>query len=237
MPHQCLKCGTLFPDGTTTILRGCPDCHGTRFFFTHEPLPSTAREKLLEKTERDLPALLQEILAQPPEPGERIRTVPAPDQPTPAPARPRPSEPSVPKPKGVLLPGNKLLIKLPKQVRGRVRRALVQWDYEVSPSRNPITEPPRLRLAPDSSPLAQPTGSTPTVAPEGPLPVSVSEIDRRLQRDSRPETVRIDQPGEYEIDVKRLLESSPIVIQRDGTYLLHLPSIFDSARRPENRPE
>ena len=37
MPHQCLKCGKIFEEGSTQLLKGCPDCDGNRFFFTKEP--------------------------------------------------------------------------------------------------------------------------------------------------------------------------------------------------------
>jgi predicted nucleic acid-binding Zn-ribbon protein len=36
--------------------------------------------------------------------------------------------------------------------------------------------------------------------------------------------------GVYEIDVEKLLEDNPIVIQKDGSYLIHLPSIFKEGR-------
>ncbi|MEA2055536.1 MAG: Zn-ribbon containing protein, partial [Candidatus Thermoplasmatota archaeon] len=26
MPHQCLKCGKIFEEGSTQLLKGCPDC-------------------------------------------------------------------------------------------------------------------------------------------------------------------------------------------------------------------
>jgi len=36
----------------------------------------------------------------------------------------------------------------------------------------------------------------------------------------------VEQPGKYHIDLKGLLEKEPIVIQKDGTYTIHLPSLF-----------
>ncbi|MCK5301279.1 MAG: hypothetical protein KAJ21_05185, partial [Thermoplasmatales archaeon] len=36
----------------------------------------------------------------------------------------------------------------------------------------------------------------------------------------------IEKPGKYVIDIKGLLEEEPIIIQKDGTYTIHLPSIF-----------
>ena len=32
MPHQCVKCGTIFKDGKGDLLKGCENC-GSKFFF------------------------------------------------------------------------------------------------------------------------------------------------------------------------------------------------------------
>lgn len=36
MPHQCTDCGTVFADGSTEMLSGCPDCGGNTFQFLPE---------------------------------------------------------------------------------------------------------------------------------------------------------------------------------------------------------
>ena len=46
-----------------------------------------------------------------------------------------------------------------------------------------------------------------------------------------PETISIEQSGNYRIDLKGLLEKEPIVIQKDGTYTIHLPSAFQMLRK------
>jgi predicted nucleic acid-binding Zn-ribbon protein len=33
MPHQCTECGRTFPDGSKEMLSGCPDCGGNKFQF------------------------------------------------------------------------------------------------------------------------------------------------------------------------------------------------------------
>lgn len=50
-----------------------------------------------------------------------------------------------------------------------------------------------------------------------------------------PETVAISGSGIYELDVKRLLEKSPIVVHKDGTYSLHLPSLMESLEGRKKR--
>jgi predicted nucleic acid-binding Zn-ribbon protein len=41
-----------------------------------------------------------------------------------------------------------------------------------------------------------------------------------------PGTIDVEQSGRYNIDLKGLLEEEPIIIQKDGTYNIHLPSVF-----------
>lgn len=46
MPHECVSCGEVFEDGADEVFDGCPDCGATKFFYvkevtdeepTHEP--------------------------------------------------------------------------------------------------------------------------------------------------------------------------------------------------------
>ena len=42
--------------------------------------------------------------------------------------------------------------------------------------------------------------------------------------------IRIVEKGVYEINVERLLDDSPIIIEKDGSYLIHLPSLLESGK-------
>ncbi len=33
MPHQCVRCSKLFPEGSNELLKGCDSCGGKFFFF------------------------------------------------------------------------------------------------------------------------------------------------------------------------------------------------------------
>lgn len=46
-----------------------------------------------------------------------------------------------------------------------------------------------------------------------------------------PETIAIEHSGKYQLDIKGLMEKEPIVIQKDGTYTIHLPSAFQTLRK------
>jgi predicted nucleic acid-binding Zn-ribbon protein len=54
----------------------------------------------------------------------------------------------------------------------------------------------------------------------------IEKIKAEVDHSDTPETIGVEQPGKYHIDLKGLLEKEPIVIQKDGTYTIHLPSLF-----------
>lgn len=45
------------------------------------------------------------------------------------------------------------------------------------------------------------------------------------------EVITIVEQGVYEINVEKLLDDNPIIIQKDGSYLIHLPSLFDLRKK------
>lgn len=36
MPHECVSCGEVFEDGADEVFDGCPDCGATKFFYVKE---------------------------------------------------------------------------------------------------------------------------------------------------------------------------------------------------------
>ena len=55
---------------------------------------------------------------------------------------------------------------------------------------------------------------------------SIEKVEAESEKPHTPETIDIEKPGKYKIDLKGLLEEEPIIIQKDGSYTIHLPSIF-----------
>ncbi|MCX6708420.1 MAG: Zn-ribbon containing protein [Candidatus Woesearchaeota archaeon] len=49
MPHQCVRCSTMYADGAQEILKGCP-CGARLFFFI--------RQEKLEQAQKELPTEL-----------------------------------------------------------------------------------------------------------------------------------------------------------------------------------
>ena len=63
-------------------------------------------------------------------------------------------------------------------------------------------------------------------------------VTRARPRDKKQvDVINIVEQGVYEIDVQRLLEDNPIVIQKDGSYLIHLPSLFKEGREKSKKSQ
>lgn len=73
MAHQCLQCGHVFLEGSSAILQGCPQCKGTRFFFTQKPLSDEERQSLAAKAHKDLREVVGELLKAAPDASEDLQ--------------------------------------------------------------------------------------------------------------------------------------------------------------------
>jgi len=62
MPHQCLKCGKVFEEGSSQLLKGCPECGGNRFFFTKKPLDQKQRDRITEKVGEDINTTILDLM-------------------------------------------------------------------------------------------------------------------------------------------------------------------------------
>lgn len=67
MPHQCVKCGKLYEDGSKEILAGCSACSGKFFFFVKQANIEKAKEitesltlEEKEQMEKDVASLINE---------------------------------------------------------------------------------------------------------------------------------------------------------------------------------
>ncbi|HID26149.1 MAG TPA: hypothetical protein EYP23_06810 [Thermoplasmata archaeon] len=168
MPHQCLKCGKVFEDGSSQLLRGCSSCGGNRFFFIREPLSEEEREIISSEVEQDVYSKIAEMFGG----EEKLATI---------------------KPSDV----KKALNKLAEQ-------------QEVAEEKKPgfgIDEETRKQI-----------------------------LQKLTLRDKEePETIIIKKPGEYELDLKGLLDENPIIIQKNGSYTIHLPSVFELTKKEQKK--
>jgi len=173
MPHQCLKCGKIFEQGSSQLLKGCPECSGNRFFFTKEPLDEKQRQKITEEVGKDINETLIEIMGSE---GEKI----------------------------VDKSGKWVNIK-PKDIRKAMEKHLSEKKEKIIPDNKENVD---------------------ILTDEKYRKKRIDKVKSEMQQERRLETIGIERPGSYKIDIKGLLEEEPIIIQKDGSYTIHLPSLF-----------
>ncbi len=177
MPHQCLKCGTLFEDGSSQLLKGCPQCGGNRFFYTKDELNDQQREQIKKEVGKDINEQLVDFLGKNPDIMDQT--------------------------------GNWITMK-PKDVRKALAHHLPEQKKKQKQKEKTTKTPPRAH----------------DIVSDTYRQKRLDALSRETHSSKKPETIDIEPPGRYTIDVKALLENEPIIIQKDGSYTIHLPSIF-----------
>lgn len=150
MPHQCLKCGKVFEEGSADILKGCPICGGKKFFYTKKPLSEKERQKLLKESEVNLESI-----------GEIIKA--------------RVDEKK----------NEEWLHIEPKNIKELLK--------EIERKKEEVEE-------------------------------SISKQGDKV------ESISVEERGEYSINLKKLMDDESIIIQKDGSYMIHLPSLLTKGR-------
>jgi len=174
MPHQCLKCGHIFEEGSSQLLKGCPECGGNRFFFTKQPLNENQRGAISKEVNNDITSRIMETLVE--KNNDNIN-----------------------------LKGKWVSIK-PKEIRKIIEKKIN--EEEVKPEIKKDKQEP---LKPIDDNYRR---------------TAIEKIKSEIKEQESPETIEIEKPGKYSINLKGLLEKEPIIIQKDGTYTIHLPSVF-----------
>jgi len=185
MPHQCLKCGTVFEDGSSQLLKGCPDCGGNRFFYTKSPLSEEERTEIQEKMGKDLQEQLTDLLKNP-------------------------------KNSDLVDYHDNWITMKPKDIRNVFKKHISESSNKPTFVSKDMAEIDRIE---DETYRQQ----------------RIEKILQQLTKHKRPETIDIQPPGNYNINIKGLLEHEPIIIQKDGSYLIHLPSVFQKYEKKRKK--
>jgi len=171
MPHQCLKCGKIFEEGSSQLLKGCPVCEGNHFFYTKEPLNEENRKSLNKKLDKDLNSKLAQILT-----GQA---------------------------KELVKDSNWINIKS-KDINEEIEKCIAKNKNIAADNKENIE----------------------IITEDKYRKEKIEKIESEITKSNEPETINIEEPGKYRIDIKGLLEEEPIIIQKDGSYTIHLPSLF-----------
>jgi predicted nucleic acid-binding Zn-ribbon protein len=216
MPHQCIGCGNIIPSGDEQILQGCGKCGGKKFYFTATALSEDERARVRQRADNDIDQLLNEVFQQEQELSralaegglmeeEWVKVTPtATDE----------GGDVVIEGAGV---GDKAAV--PAEGGGALAEgAMTSTDKDGGPAQG-APKPVRVSVT-----RKRPVGQA---APSRGASGTVKGLKPHLS----PEVIHMIEPGVYEIDLERLLDRSPIIVNRDGTYLIHLPSVFKGSRK------
>jgi hypothetical protein len=222
LPHQCLNCGHVIERGSDEILKGCSRCGGKKFMFTSQPMSEEARKNLKRKADKVRDKMIKK--ADP----ELLKIL---------------------KDRGMTeLDGDSLEMdeslgdEWVKYTPGEEEEEKIELDEGRSRTGVEIVEGGRKPSAKDlikeyDRKLEKKVDKRKLrrgkrkVKKEAPIPKKKATAAPR-KRATKPgvDVINIVEQGVYEIDVEKLLEDNPIIIQKDGSYLLHLPSLFKEGR-------
>lgn len=61
MPHQCVRCDTIYDDGAQEILKGCSKCNGRLFFYIRKEKLEEQKEITTNLTEKEKKQIEKDI--------------------------------------------------------------------------------------------------------------------------------------------------------------------------------
>ncbi|MFB6103958.1 MAG: Zn-ribbon containing protein [Halobacteriaceae archaeon] len=202
MPHQCTECGHSFPDGSTDMLSGCPDCGGNKFQYFPGEVPDEPPEEeppeptdpgvsgTVGKATRTVKDLVGTGSESPPGP-EATATENA--EPTPGRDPPEPS------------PGVDEESTVPT-VEDDAQRA----------ARSEVVDTADLPEPDNGEVVDRPSGRQPDLA------------ELREELNDQFESIRIVEPGQYELNLMELYDREEYIIalQENGRYVIEVPDAW-----------
>lgn len=62
MPHQCVRCGSVYPNGSEELLKGCSKCSGRFFFYVKEGSLKQAQEVMQNLSTKEKKQIEDDVL-------------------------------------------------------------------------------------------------------------------------------------------------------------------------------
>jgi len=231
MPHQCTECGYTFPDGSKEMLSGCPDCGGNKFQYhpgatPDEPDDESPPERpdagvsgavgRAANTVRDV--LGDDERSEPPgasrsdAPAESESTDETPDEPAPQADASSPARED--------------------RAQADARSEVVDAEDLPDPPADDAGETADTAPDADRADADEPTpdpAEIDSTEPDAPASGGADESpelsELREELNSQFESIRIVEPGQYELNLMELYDREQYIIalQEDGRYVIDVP--------------
>lgn len=259
MPHQCTECGTVFADGSTEMLSGCPECGGNTFQY-HPGDATDAAESVPDSEPPERPEPGDGVARTVGNAAQTVKNFIGSDEPTPGvdpdeadPFSSWPREatdeatadgdtapPARPETGGDAIRGTEsdgaTAETLTDSNRGETVRTAGIEDEAQASARSAVVSPDEL---PES---ARPSdGAVGSSGSDAGNSSDESPADHRTATEDRPdlselreelndqfESIRIVEPGQYELNLMELYEREEYIIalQEDGRYQIQVPDTW-----------
>jgi predicted nucleic acid-binding Zn-ribbon protein len=218
MPHQCTNCERVFPDGSKEMLSGCPDCGGNKFQFRPDPAadpPTLGDDAPAEATDPTSAGSAAD--AEPSTPGPSVRSDPdasADRTATRTAASPDPADAD-----GELIEAESDPSALggPEPTPGDGPEDTAQAD-----ARSDVVTRDELDRAAAPSPPESVEDAARTVPPDADASPGIDDLREELN--DQFESIKIVEPGQYELNLMELYDRQECIIslQEDGHYVIEV---------------
>ncbi|WP_181687100.1 OapC/ArvC family zinc-ribbon domain-containing protein [Halorhabdus salina] len=250
MPHQCTDCGTTFEDGSTEMLSGCPSCGGNTFQFLPDgadtsPAPEadppektpdrSTSDSTVARTVGSAAATVRDIVGSDPDGAGTDPDAADPLSPSSAdetaPSSPDETVDSATD-TGTTPDESPDASIMSNMEAGSVQRDSVTTNREdaaQASARSAVVSPGELPETADETDVSG--RSQPGAGARGEAPVEGPEDERpdletlRDELNDQFESIRIVEPGQYELNLMELYERDEYIIalREDGRYRIQVP--------------
>lgn len=212
----------IIPRGSPDILNGCSGCGGKKFMYVSTPMDEKKRLEIKNQADKVRDQILSKADKRILEALER---------------------------KGIgEIDGVKLTMEGPREkgwfrvtppaeeaseppkVKKKAREIIEEYDREMAASGRIVKEHVPKKAVEDKPEPIQFEREIERPKGIGPRKKKKAETVHETPPSDDINVIKIVEKGVYEIDVQKLLDDSPIIIERDGTYLIHLPSLLELKR-------
>ena len=218
MPHQCTNCGRTFDDGSKQMLSGCPDCGGNKFQFqprgtTDEP-SATGPDAAPDATASGSPGPADGATDTSSEAGPTAQSTLESYPSSTGGATATGSASSTAEGDADIIEAPAEPIEAGPDVEDRA---------QASARRSVVSED---ELPPASGPSGHEAPDAPSEEPERP---DLAQLRKELNEQF--ESIKILQPGEYELNLMELYDRDEYIIalEEDGRYVIDVPDTWDEA--------